>query len=122
MADPGGTGWMCSIWTFCQSRSCSESEQLEGQWNPLVLGQVEEHVWKPPLLIPSEEESSEVPFPTQGVSPTAQPQECRAWSWPCQQAPQLLLRARAPRERLGYPGAAGFGASDCVCECAGMDT
>lgn len=32
-------------------------QQREGGWSPLVvLGQVEEHMWKPPALIPSEEE------------------------------------------------------------------
>lgn len=36
-------------------------QQLEGGWSPLVmLGQVEEHVWKPPVLVPSEEEGLEV--------------------------------------------------------------
>lgn len=35
-------------------------QQPEGGGSPLVvLGQVEEHVWKPPVLIPSEEEGCE---------------------------------------------------------------
>lgn len=37
------------------------AEQLEGGWNPLVVEQVEEHTWEPPVLVPRvKEESCEV--------------------------------------------------------------
>lgn len=103
------------------------------------MGQVKEHMWKPPVLIPSEkEESCEVCGAGKTelllgkcLSPHRErPHKCRACSAPQVQSLVLALpvstlaapQGQAPRERLGYPGAAGLGACDCVCERTSMDT
>lgn len=47
---------MCPIRGSARAGAALGAEQPEGGWNRLVMGQVEEHMWKPPVLVPSEKE------------------------------------------------------------------
>lgn len=100
-----------------------------------MLGQVEEHVWKPPVLIPSEEEGCEACrvwkaelLPGKRLSPRRERHSAQPCSATRVQRLALALTvntlaaclgATAPKERLGYP-------SDLlcvtVCECIRMET
>lgn len=89
-----------------------------------MLGQVEEHVWKPPVLIPREEEGCEACgvwkaelLPGKRLSPrrerhSAQPCSAthvqRLALAPTANTLAACLGATAPKERLGYP-------SDLLC-------
>lgn len=84
-----------------------------------MLGQVEEHLWKPPVLFPSEEEGCETCrvgkaelLPAKRLSPRGERHSAQPCSATCLQRLALAptantlaarLGARAPRERWGYP-------------------
>lgn len=112
-------------------------QQPEGGGSPLVvLGQVEEHVWKPPVLVPSEEEGCEACgvgraelLPGKRLSPTqgaalrpALPCHTRAEAGPNPDSERAGCSPRC-QGSLGEAGLhPGLGVCDCACERVRMET